>query len=90
MKVDVTRGSYYDSIEAFNFAERFKTPVIHMLDKAIANSIITCRIFLQTLLHQKSLMTTHSVITNENHYENAKKHKDRTFDTEFLVGVQHI
>jgi pyruvate/2-oxoacid:ferredoxin oxidoreductase alpha subunit len=48
MKVVVRRGSYYDPIEAFNFAERFKTPVIHMLDKAIANSIITCRIFLQT------------------------------------------
>jgi 2-oxoglutarate ferredoxin oxidoreductase subunit alpha len=37
--------SYYDSIKAFNFAEKFQMPVIHMLDKAIANSVTTCRIF---------------------------------------------
>ena len=37
--------SYYDSIKAFNFAEMFQMPVIHMLDKAIANSVTTCRIF---------------------------------------------
>src|ERR687898_3467559 len=37
--------NYYDSIKAFNFAEKFQTPVIHMLDKAIANSVMTCKIF---------------------------------------------
>src|ERR687898_60173 len=37
--------NYYDSIKAFNFAEKFQMPVIHMLDKAIANSVTTCRIF---------------------------------------------
>jgi 2-oxoglutarate/2-oxoacid ferredoxin oxidoreductase subunit alpha len=37
--------SYYDSIKAFNFAEKFQMPVIHMLDKAIANSVTTCKIF---------------------------------------------
>jgi 2-oxoglutarate ferredoxin oxidoreductase subunit alpha len=37
--------SYYDSIKAFNFAEKFQMPVIHMLDKAIANSVSTCKIF---------------------------------------------
>src|SRR5918992_72878 len=37
--------SYYDSIKIFNFAEKFQMPVIHMLDKAIANSIMTCKIF---------------------------------------------
>jgi 2-oxoglutarate ferredoxin oxidoreductase subunit alpha len=37
--------SFYDSIKAFNFAERYQLPVIHMLDKAIANSIITCKYF---------------------------------------------
>jgi 2-oxoglutarate ferredoxin oxidoreductase subunit alpha len=37
--------SYYDSIKVFNFAEKFQMPVIHLLDKAIANSITTCRIF---------------------------------------------
>ena len=43
--------SYYDSIKAFNFAEKFQMPVIHMLDKAIANSVITCRIFDQNKVH---------------------------------------
>src|SRR5919106_2262468 len=35
--------SFYDTIRAFNFAERYQLPVIHMLDKAIANSIMTCK-----------------------------------------------
>lgn len=43
--------SYYDSIKAFNFAEKFQMPVIHILDKAIANSITTCRIFDQNKVH---------------------------------------
>jgi 2-oxoglutarate ferredoxin oxidoreductase subunit alpha len=43
--------SYYDSIKAFNFAEKFQMPVIHMLDKAIANSVMTCRIFDQNKIH---------------------------------------
>src|ERR687897_1746816 len=37
--------SFYDTIKAFNFAEKYQMPVIHMLDKAIANSIMTCKIF---------------------------------------------
>src|ERR671919_1735585 len=37
--------SFYDTIRAFNFAERYQMPVIHMLDKAIANSLITCKNF---------------------------------------------
>ena len=37
--------SFYDTIKAFNFAERYQVPVIHMLDKAIANSIMTCKAF---------------------------------------------
>jgi 2-oxoglutarate ferredoxin oxidoreductase subunit alpha len=37
--------SYYDTIKVFNFAENFQMPVIHLLDKAIANSITTCRKF---------------------------------------------
>jgi 2-oxoglutarate/2-oxoacid ferredoxin oxidoreductase subunit alpha len=43
--------SYYDSIKAFNFAEKFQMPVIHMLDKAIANSVTTCSIFDQNKVH---------------------------------------
>jgi 2-oxoglutarate/2-oxoacid ferredoxin oxidoreductase subunit alpha len=37
--------SFYDTIKAFNFADRYQMPVIHMLDKAIANSLITCSNF---------------------------------------------
>jgi 2-oxoglutarate ferredoxin oxidoreductase subunit alpha len=37
--------SFYDTIKAFNFAEKYQVPVIHMLDKAIANSIMTCKVF---------------------------------------------
>ena len=37
--------SFYDSIKVFNFADRYQMPVIHMLDKAIANSLMTCKNF---------------------------------------------
>jgi 2-oxoglutarate/2-oxoacid ferredoxin oxidoreductase subunit alpha len=37
--------SFYDTVRVFNYAERFQLPVIHVLDKFIANSIITCKIF---------------------------------------------
>jgi 2-oxoglutarate ferredoxin oxidoreductase subunit alpha len=35
--------SFYDTVKAFNFAEKYQMPVIHMLDKAIANSVMTCK-----------------------------------------------
>ena len=37
--------SFYDTVRVFNYAERFQLPVIHMLDKFIANSIMTCKMF---------------------------------------------
>jgi 2-oxoglutarate ferredoxin oxidoreductase subunit alpha len=37
--------SFYDTIKVFNYAEKYQLPVIHMLDKFIANSIITCKMF---------------------------------------------
>ena len=37
--------AYYDTILAFNYAERYQMPVIHMLDKALSNSLMTCKIF---------------------------------------------
>jgi 2-oxoglutarate ferredoxin oxidoreductase subunit alpha len=37
--------SFYDTIRVFNYAEIFQTPVIHLLDKYLANSIITCSSF---------------------------------------------
>jgi 2-oxoglutarate ferredoxin oxidoreductase subunit alpha len=35
--------SFYDTIKAFNLADRYQMPVIHILDKAIANSVMTCK-----------------------------------------------
>jgi 2-oxoglutarate ferredoxin oxidoreductase subunit alpha len=37
--------SFYDTIKVFNFADRYQMPVIHMLDKAIANCVTTCKNF---------------------------------------------
>lgn len=37
--------SFYDTIKVFNFADCYQMPVIHMLDKAIANSVTTCKNF---------------------------------------------
>lgn len=37
--------SFYDVGKAFNFAEKYQVPVIHLLDKAMANADQTCPIF---------------------------------------------
>ncbi|HJX24457.1 MAG TPA: 2-oxoacid:ferredoxin oxidoreductase subunit alpha [Candidatus Bathyarchaeia archaeon] len=36
---------FFDAAKAFNYAERYQTPVIHLLDKALANSSDTYHIF---------------------------------------------
>ncbi len=33
--------AFYDTLRAFNYAERFQTPVVHVIDKALANSDAT-------------------------------------------------
>ena len=37
--------SFYDTLRVFNFADVFQLPVIHLLDKAIASSVMTCKNF---------------------------------------------
>jgi 2-oxoglutarate/2-oxoacid ferredoxin oxidoreductase subunit alpha len=37
--------SFYDTGKCFNFADVFQVPVIHLLDKFIASSVITCKRF---------------------------------------------
>lgn len=37
--------AFYDVAKAFNYAERYQTPVIHILDKALANSTMTVDVF---------------------------------------------
>lgn len=36
---------FYDVVKVFNFAEKYQTPVIHLIDKAMANSISTVKKF---------------------------------------------
>ena len=36
---------FYDSIQAFNYAEKFQLPVIHIVDKALASTTLTTPIF---------------------------------------------
>jgi 2-oxoglutarate ferredoxin oxidoreductase subunit alpha len=36
---------FYDAADAFNYAEKYQTPVIHLIDKALANSSKSCRLF---------------------------------------------
>jgi 2-oxoglutarate/2-oxoacid ferredoxin oxidoreductase subunit alpha len=37
--------SFYDTAKCFNYADIFQVPVIHMLDKFIASSVVTCKRF---------------------------------------------
>lgn len=37
--------SFYDTVKVFNYADKYQMPVIHMLDKLIANSVMTCPAF---------------------------------------------
>jgi 2-oxoglutarate ferredoxin oxidoreductase subunit alpha len=39
------RECFYDAVNAFNYAERFQLPVIHLIDKALANSSQTFQVF---------------------------------------------
>ncbi len=36
---------FYDEIRAFNYAEKYQLPVIHLLDKSLASSSQTCAVF---------------------------------------------
>ncbi len=36
---------FFDAARAFNYAERYQTPVIHLIDKALANSTMSYRTF---------------------------------------------
>jgi 2-oxoglutarate ferredoxin oxidoreductase subunit alpha len=36
---------FYDAVKVFNYAERYQLPVIHLIDKAMANAIMTVKKF---------------------------------------------
>ena len=37
--------AFYDTVRAFNYAEKYQTPVIHIVDKALANSDATLKMY---------------------------------------------
>ena len=37
--------SFYDTARCFNYSEQYQLPVIHMMDKFLASSVITCKKF---------------------------------------------
>ncbi|MBI5697502.1 MAG: 2-oxoacid:acceptor oxidoreductase subunit alpha [Thaumarchaeota archaeon] len=37
--------SFYDTARCFNYAEVYQVPVIHMMDKFLASSVVTCKRF---------------------------------------------
>lgn len=37
--------SFYDTAKCFNYSEQYQLPVIHMMDKFLASSVITCKRF---------------------------------------------
>ncbi|NWF86290.1 2-oxoacid:acceptor oxidoreductase subunit alpha [Candidatus Bathyarchaeota archaeon] len=39
------RECFYDAAAAFNYAEKYQMPVIHLIDKAMGNSSQTCALF---------------------------------------------
>ena len=56
---DVTE-CFFDAAQAFNYAERFQLPVIHLVDKALANSTQSCPLFnlSQVAIERGRLATT--------------------------------
>jgi len=52
------REAFIDAVEAMNLAERYQLPVIHLLDKFLANSIVTLPIpELENILIDRGLLT---------------------------------
>ena len=79
--------SFYDTIKAFNFSEKYQMPVIHILDKSIANSLITC----DMLNTQKIPIERGNFVTQMNHLDPEinkefpnKKYKRFNFDDGFV------
>jgi 2-oxoglutarate ferredoxin oxidoreductase subunit alpha len=66
--------SFYDSIKAFNFAEVFQLPVIHLLDKAISSSIQTCKRFSNNLKIERGEL---KITIDKNQSEGAAGHFQR-------------
>jgi 2-oxoglutarate ferredoxin oxidoreductase subunit alpha len=60
--------AFYDAARAFNYAEQFQTPVIHLVDKALANSTQTYPIFdtHSVVINRGKLLAEEALVTNGN------------------------
>ncbi|MGN6822203.1 MAG: 2-oxoacid:acceptor oxidoreductase subunit alpha [Candidatus Nitrosocosmicus sp.] len=78
--------SFYDTVKVFNYAEKFQLPVIHMLDKFIANSIITCKMFdyKKIKIERGKLLDQYSTDHTLNYYSTSDSNKEhfRRFNLE--------
>ncbi|MGN6559603.1 MAG: 2-oxoacid:acceptor oxidoreductase subunit alpha [Candidatus Nitrosocosmicus sp.] len=78
--------SFYDTVKVFNYAEKFQLPVIHMLDKFIANSIITCKMFdyKKIKIERGKLLDQYSTNHALNYYSTSDSNKEhfRRFNLE--------
>lgn len=72
--------SFYDTIRVFNLAEIYQLPVIHMLDKAIANSIMTCKALDQTKIPINRGKLLPDFL--DNHVNKESKQEDGGYDTQ--------
>jgi 2-oxoglutarate ferredoxin oxidoreductase subunit alpha len=78
--------SFYDTVKAFNFAEKYQLPVIHMLDKLIANSIMTCKTFDQYRIEiDRGELIQDFPLKNESRKENTgQNHEHRELQQPYL------
>ncbi|MBI4549258.1 MAG: 2-oxoacid:acceptor oxidoreductase subunit alpha [Ignavibacteriae bacterium] len=58
--------AFYDAVRAFNYAEQFQTPVVHLIDKALANSTQTYPMFdtRKVIINRGELLAEDAVVTN--------------------------
>jgi 2-oxoglutarate ferredoxin oxidoreductase subunit alpha len=84
--------TFYDSIKAFNFAEIYQLPVIHLLDKAISSSIQTCRRFSNELKIErgkfKSVIDKNQSEGTAGHFQRFKL-EDSPISTRVPIGTEN-
>jgi 2-oxoglutarate/2-oxoacid ferredoxin oxidoreductase subunit alpha len=84
--------TFYDSIKAFNFAEIYQLPVIHLLDKAISSSIQTCSRFSNELKIErgkfKSVIDKNQSEGTAGHFQRFKL-EDSPISTRVPIGTEN-
>jgi 2-oxoglutarate/2-oxoacid ferredoxin oxidoreductase subunit alpha len=84
--------SFYDAIKAFNLAEIYQLPVIHLLDKAISSSIQTCKNFSTELKIERGKFKT---VVDKNESEGTAGHfqrfkfEDSPISTRVPIGTEN-